>query len=310
MKVAVIIVSYNGELWLQRCLDSVFASSIDLDVIVVDNCSQDNTHAILKTFANVTVLNQSTNLGFGAANNIGMSYALQQGAEYVFLMNQDVYLQPNTVEALVKVIQIENGIGILSPIHLNGIQTELDLNFSNYLQKNKLFLFDAIKGVYSKDIYDVPFVNAAGWLISSNVLKQIGGFDPLFYHYGEDVNFCQRLLFHGFKIAIAPNIYLHHDREQRKKSKSTTLDDQLKLVEKKLKVYWADINQENENEINLYKQKLKKAIFKQILQLKFKELNYLIKELQLVNRLLPEIKISRSLNKSIGAHYLELNSFN
>lgn len=214
----IVIVSYNGMAWLDMCLKSCS----NYPVIVVDNASTDETVSFIETnYPNVILLKQSVNLGFGQANNIGIRYALDQGAEHVFLLNQDAYLQEGSVEALLAVQKENPNYGILSPIHLNGNGNQLDRKFSNYVayRKNPHFHSDFVLRKPLRDVYDVPFVNAAGWLLSRNLLDTIGGFDPLFYHYGEDDNYCQRALYHNFKIGIVPISFLLHDRGDRIVSK-------------------------------------------------------------------------------------------
>lgn len=304
MKVAVVIVTYNGEQWLTNCLKSVYESTIPIHVVVVDNLSTDKTCEIIKSFPEAKLISLNENSGFGNANNVGMSYALNHNMDYVFLLNQDAYLEVNTIERLIEVYQKHSWYGLLSPIHLNGTGLGLDINFSNYLKSNKSLIFDALKNNYLEAVYDVPFINAAGWLISKETLQAVGGFDPIFYHYGEDVNYCQRLLFHGYKIGIVPNLYILHDREARVKTKPKTIEDTLKLVELKLKVHWGDINKENKSLINSHKRSLKRGIVKQVLQLKFSKAQSLLKELQLIKKLLPEIQKSRHLNVIKSPHYL------
>ena len=70
-----------------------------------------------------------------------------------------------------------------------------------------------------KVLYPTEFVMAAHWLISKECLKKVGGFSPTFPHYGEDNNYIQRILYHGFKIGIVTNTRCVHDREARKHSK-------------------------------------------------------------------------------------------
>ena len=89
MKVFVIIVSYNGMKWIDKCLNSVLNQG---EVVVVDNNSCDGTVDYIRmNFSLVKILSQTTNYGFGTANNIGISYAMKKGADAVFLLNQDAF---------------------------------------------------------------------------------------------------------------------------------------------------------------------------------------------------------------------------
>jgi GT2 family glycosyltransferase len=210
----IIIVTYNGKPWIEKCLASCGSNP----VVMIDNNSKDDTVDFVKeNFPSVIILEQEENLGFGAANNLGMRYALDHKADAVFLLNQDAYLRPGCLQNLWKTHQEFPAYGLLSPIHLNGDGTRLDHNFSNYVNYNSNadFYGDSILQKL-KRIYEVPFVNAAGWFLPRQTLLSIGGFDPMFYHYGEDDHYCQRLRYHNLKIGVVPDTYLLHDRENRK----------------------------------------------------------------------------------------------
>lgn len=94
MKVVVVIVTYNGTEWIEECLHSLRNSTLECTIIVVDNNSSDHTLDIIRDqFPAIKTIPQDTNLGFGRANNIGISYALKQRTEYVFLLNQDTKVE-------------------------------------------------------------------------------------------------------------------------------------------------------------------------------------------------------------------------
>lgn len=303
-KIYTIIVTYNGEKWIRKCLTTIFKSSIKTGIIIVDNNSKDNTVTIIENeFSEVILLKQTENLGFGQANNIGIMHALKQNADFVFLLNQDAYLQPNTIEKLINVSNNNPEYGIISPIHLNGDASKLDKNFSNYVKTNDALFCDALKSDFSKPIYEVSFVNAAAWLLPKKTLETIGGFDPIFYHYAEDDNYCQRVLYHGFKIGVVPNCYALHDREFRP---ANTENNHYNLIlkERELKYKWANINMEIADEIENRKKYLKILIIKLFLKFKYKKRRYYKKELALINRITPEIFKSRSINLKQDRHYL------
>ncbi|HOT65137.1 MAG TPA: glycosyltransferase, partial [Dysgonamonadaceae bacterium] len=97
--ICVIIVSYNFETWIDRCIPSIQASTLPATILVVDNASQDRTYEIIRNrYPEVVLIENKENLGFGKANNIGMRYALEKGFDYVFLLNQDAWLEPNALE--------------------------------------------------------------------------------------------------------------------------------------------------------------------------------------------------------------------
>ncbi len=211
MKVLTIIVSYNFEAWLEKCLGSLRQSTYPTDVLVVDNASQDGTVACLQTeFPEVRLIAGERNLGFGAANNLGFQIALNEGYDAVFLLNQDAYVCPETLSVLVAESLAHPQVGILSPVHLNGDASALDFGFATYA---KLANLADLQGV--SHLQYLPFVNAALWLVPTAVLRQVGGFCPLFYHYGEDKDLANRMLYHGYRIAYSPKAFALHHRENR-----------------------------------------------------------------------------------------------
>ena len=127
MKVFTIIVTYNGLKWIEKCITSVIEQSF---VVVVDNNSSDNTVKIIREeFPDVILLSQDINIGFGVANNVGISYAMNKGADAIFLLNQDAYAGKDCVENLIAMSKIKTDYGIISPVHFNGNGGALDYSF-------------------------------------------------------------------------------------------------------------------------------------------------------------------------------------
>jgi GT2 family glycosyltransferase len=217
--VFVIVVTYNAERWLHDCFGSLRKNSVPVQIIAIDNGSSDNTIKILQDqYPEVELIIAEKNLGFGKANNIGIKKALEQNAEHLLLLNQDAWLVNAT--DLEKMVSLQKGnpeFGVLSPMHVNKEISELDYNFSRYISDPDFP--EIISDMYlnkTKELYQVDFVNAAFWLLSSACVKRVGLFDPLFFHYGEDVNYVQRVRYHNFKVGICPEIKGVHDRMGRK----------------------------------------------------------------------------------------------
>ncbi len=290
--------------WIKQCLNSCR----EYPVLVVDNNSSDGTVAFIKeNFPEVQLLPQKENLGFGQGNNLGIRYTMDQGAEYVFLLNQDAYLQEGCLKKMVGIQKKNSDYGILSPIHLNGKGDRLDKNFSNYVAYtyNPNFYSDYILNKPLEPIYEVPFVNAAGWLLSKDILEIVGGFDPIFFHYGEDSNYCQRAKYHGFKIGIVPTAFLQHDREDRVASHiEKGSPEYFERMERTFKRKYGNINVEYADELNAIINSRKRNKFKASLKMKFSQVKFLNKEIVLLTQIAPKIQKSRELNKKQQANYL------
>lgn len=214
MNVLVIIVTFNGRKWLDSCLSSVLNSSVDADLYIVDNGSTDGSIEYIKEKAPKAILVESKeNLGFGKANNQGLRYALENGYDYVYLLNQDAWIEQDTLESLIEVSEKNPEYGILSPIQVNKQKNKLDLNFS-YCCPSAI-LSDSLCKIPLKDVYETDFVMAAHWLITRKCLSLVGGFSPAFPHYGEDNNYIHRAQSKGLKVGIVPGTLAVHDRENR-----------------------------------------------------------------------------------------------
>ena len=297
----IIIVTYNGEQWIRQCLDSCQ----DYNVIIVDNNSSDGTIGIIKNeYSNVVLLKQQKNLGFGKANNLGISHALKSGCDYVFLLNQDAYLEKGAIKRMLAVHKNNLEYGILSPIHLNGKGDKLDKNFSDYLKydNNNFILRDIFKNE-SNVVYTIPFINAAAWLLPKATLQKIGGFDPIFFHYGEDNNYCQRALFHNLKIGIVLDAYVKHDRENIEKRPIGNESEILKKYETQIKINHADVNRFDNGLEKLIKYKFK-HIIKLVIKLKIKKASFIYKEYKILKTSKVQIFKSKELNIKQAPNYL------
>ena len=204
-KIAVVIVTFNGEIWIKKNLISLFKSNYPIDIIIVDNASTDETINIIQEFSAIELIQNKNNLGFGKANNIGIDLALKKGADAIFLLNQDTWIFENTISNLAEALFENPNLGIVSPLHFSAEESILDENFNTYYNRFN-------KEEDSESLRIVPFVNAAAWLVSKECLSKTGYFDPIFNHYGEDRNYCERVKYHGFKIGVAKKAAICHDR--------------------------------------------------------------------------------------------------
>ena len=214
IKIFTVIVTYNAMRsdWIQKCLTSLQKSTVQVKAIVIDNGATDKTREFVpNAFPDAIWMPQNKNLGFGQANNIGIKYALNNNADYVLLLNQDATLHPNAVQEM---INISDGNFLVSPIHLNGQGNAIDFMFKGTLQNAKNTLLDDLIILGEKeDKYEIGEVCAACWLMPISLIRKIGGFNPVYFHYGEDNNYYQRLLYHKIKTYIATKAFMFHDRE-------------------------------------------------------------------------------------------------
>ena len=212
VKVYCIIVTYNAMKWVDKCLGSLRESSCPVIPVIIDNCSKDDTVTYIReNYPEAHLIVNSENKGFGQANNQGIEWAYKEGATHFFLLNQDAWVEKETLQNLLE-IQENNDFDIVSPIHLNGAGSKIDRGFQVLaINGSADFTSDAFLNELH-DYYIVQNVNAAAWLMKTSTILTIGGFDPLYFHYGEDTNYIQRLKYHHKRMAIIPTSIIYHDR--------------------------------------------------------------------------------------------------
>ncbi|MFA7470917.1 MAG: glycosyltransferase family 2 protein [Weeksellaceae bacterium] len=263
MKIHTVIVTYNATRnnWIRKCLASLESSTVQSEIIVIDNASTDQTTEIIKKeFPKIKLIESQVNSGFGKANNIGISEALKSDTDFVFLLNQDAWVEPDTIEKLRNAADKSPDFGIISPIHLNGNGNTLDFNFSKQIAPSScpMLYSDFVLGKVENKVYETKFVCAAAWLVSKECLRKVGGFNPTFYHYAEDDNYVHRLHYKGLKIGIYPQTKIYHDRQEREKS---SFDSREELMKRSLllKVSNPNLYHSLKNELNILKNKRWKA---------------------------------------------------
>lgn len=287
----IIIVTYNGMLWLDRCLKSC----LNYPVIIVDNASTDETVSFIETnFPNVILLKQTVNLGFGQANNIGIRYALDQGAEHVFLLNQDAYLVGDCLERLIAVQKNNPTYGIVSPVHLDGSGENLDYNFVNFANRSKTKFLEnyILKNQRALKVIPLDFINAAFWLLSKACIEKTGGFNPYFFQYGEDRDYVNRALCRGFRLGIVPDAFAKHDRIQ---TDSTSKNERMKKLLLEVKI----LDPNTTYTVATVLGKYKKEMLRNLVRLEFSSF--------LKNKVLHKYFINKKTDLEIYAHQVKSN---
>lgn len=227
IKVLANIPSYNGQNYIKTCLQSLQQSEID--VLVVDNASTDQTKQIIQSnFKNVLLLENTNNLGFGKAINQGFEYGLKNNYKYFLILNQDAELLADTFSKLVNFASTltSDSWSFISPVNLNSEGNKPETYFHDNLLNRS--------GNHSPQTQDgfkfqnVDFINAACWLVNAESLKLLKGFDKRFFMYGEDLNFCHRSKFNNLNMFV-----LHDAKCIHNKSEGDYESNPLKLIELK-----------------------------------------------------------------------------
>ncbi|UTN05317.1 glycosyltransferase family 2 protein [Flavobacterium bizetiae] len=215
--ISIVIVNYNGLIYLDDCLNSLYKQLSDLtyEIIMVDNDSKDNSVSFIKEkFPEVIVIQSHKNLGFGKANNLGVSYAK---GETILLLNNDTILL-NDIKPAIEILYSKNNYGIVTVNMLNSDKKYISAvgRFPSPLTVLKIsFLNDKrrefVQGKFNlKQKYIVDWVTGAFMLMRKKDYIDLQGFDLDFFMYVEDVDLCRRMHNSGKNCVFVPSInYIH-----------------------------------------------------------------------------------------------------
>lgn len=224
-KVSIVIVNYNTYALTRACLQSVFNfTSIEFEVIVVDNASPDRSIEQLTTaFPTVKLLLNSSNLGFGVANNIGIAEAK---GKYIFLLNSDTLLMSDAVQTFYDFMELPTNPHIAgcggSLIDLKG---DKQVSYGHFPSLTAIFAaFGPMKfyanyyeGKLSPAVkvnFDTPkavdYISGAALFLRKSVLDKVGVFDEAFFLYFEETELAFRIRKSGFALYILPQVQVIH----------------------------------------------------------------------------------------------------
>jgi GT2 family glycosyltransferase len=214
MLCSVIIINYKTPELTINCLKSLMTlkKKLNLDIIVIDNASEDNSVELLETeFKNkITLIKNNKNLGFAKANNQGAEIA--QG-EFLLFLNNDTIINYDFISPCINILQNNNNIGAVSPILLlpNGeTQKSAYGIFPTFwrlvLQITKI---DPILK-YNNGYAITDWISGCAFIIKKSVFQEIGEWDYNFFLYYEDIEICKRLKNSLYKVAVCKDANIIH----------------------------------------------------------------------------------------------------
>lgn len=304
MKILAIIVTYNGMRWYERCLNSLRQSTIPVDVLVIDNASSDGSADwIAEHYPEVRLLRSAHNLGFGQANNIGLKRVLNEGYDFAFLLNQDAWLYSHDcIEQLVTAAKKQRDYAILSALWLYGNGAHITRGSEQHMiakqKKGNDFMSDLFLKRPLRSVYETDYIGAAAWLLPRKTIEEIGGFDPIFFHRGEDDNYMQRVHFHGKKIGICPYACICHDIEDRQKN----YDAEHETWQKNMLIDLADV--QGKLSLEQWTRVCIKKAWRQVAYLHWCKAHHNFAIARFIADHSQQIQRSIDTNKTIGAHWL------
>ena len=200
-KVSIIILNYNSEKYLARCLDSVEKLEYpNYEVIIVDNASTDGSVKFIQNnFSAFKLIMNLENLGYARANNVASKEA---NGEFILFLNADTWVKPNLLSELISTIGNNSNVGVCAC-------TQLNYEGTHWLNSGITTDFFAYP-LQPKNQKQILYSDGASLFVKKFIFNHIGGFDSAYFMYGEDVDLCWRVLLAGYDIAVAKNAIVGH----------------------------------------------------------------------------------------------------
>lgn len=231
--ISIIIVGYNSRKYLQECFESIFLSTYKkFRVIFVDNNSTDDSVKYLRgSFPAVKVIESKENLGFAAGNNVGIKKAIEEGTDFIFLLNPDTIIDKDCLDNLVRKTTPDT---VLQPLILLN-ENDKNTNLINTTGGHLNFLGFSYCSDYKKDRTtaiekDIAIASGAAVLIPKEILQKIGLFDESFFMYHEDVDLFWRARLSGYNIRLIPDSIVWHKYSFSKNKKKLFYADRNRML--------------------------------------------------------------------------------
>ena len=219
-RVTTVILNTNRREDTLACLASLERNTYrDLSTIVLDNASTDGSvEAIRAAYPDVRIIAIEENKGYAGNNNVGIAAALQEGADWVLVLNEDTVLAPECIERLVATGESDPRIAFVGPLVLHYDEPEIiqsagvTLNRawdSQHLGKN-----EPDRGQFAL-ARETPALSGCALLVRAAAIRDFGALDERFFYYFEETEWCVRATRHGWKIVQEPRARLWHKGVQR-----------------------------------------------------------------------------------------------
>ena len=214
--VTAVVLSWNRRADTLDCLRSLASAEGPLRVILVDNASTDGSaDAVAREFPDVTLILNDANLGFAAGNNVGLRRALEDGADWVLVLNNDVVVEPGFLPPLLEEAARRPDAGALSPKILLADPPDV-VWFAGARYDPRRGYNGRQRGYGERDdgrfdeLWETDRVCGAAMLVPRAVLDQDGLFDEALFAYSEDTDWSLRVRERGHRLWVVPASRVHH----------------------------------------------------------------------------------------------------
>jgi len=186
-------------------------------LLVIDNNSPDGSGKTLSDkLPSQEFVQLSKNTGYAGGNNIGFKIALENKASYILVLNPDVRLPPTSITHYVEVLEHDKSIGALNPVQLTTDGQSIDDSFDRAVLSNA----SPYQANHFTCLKEAKTLFGAALMLPKRTVEQVGGFDPLFFAYGEEEDFCRRIQLRGLKLIVTTESPVIHKRTKENQTAS------------------------------------------------------------------------------------------
>lgn len=222
MKVVTVVLSFNSRKYIEDCLRSLKGN----EVVVVDAGSTDgSSEFIAEKFPELKLIVVKENLGYAGGNNLGIKYALESGADLIWVVNPDIVVAPDALSEAMKAMT-DNVAVVASKVYFAaGFEFHKEKYKKNDLGKVIWYagadndwdnvyakhwgINEVDKGQFNKK-KEIGYATGSSMLLRSGVLKKTGLIDEKYFMYYEENDLCQRIKKAGYKLIYAPQSIVRH----------------------------------------------------------------------------------------------------
>jgi len=234
IELAVIIVNYNSNEVLENCLQSIFKAELPFkyEILIIDNASEKSPDYIINKYPDVLLIENDKNVGFAAANNIGIS---KSEGKYILLLNPDTIINENSLLPMINYLDGHKDVGIVGCkifllngeiersthsfptllkefVHANEFIKQI-FGYGTFLGKAlaRLFNFKSLESYWPHDsIREVDHVTGACMMVKREAINKVGLLDEAFFLYNEEVEWSYRMKLAGLKSVYLPKPNIIH----------------------------------------------------------------------------------------------------
>lgn len=215
--VTIVILNWNGVEDTIECVESLKKVTYpDYNIAVVDNGSSGNDVEILKAkFGDyIDIIENGKNLGFPEGCNVGIRYALENGADYILLLNNDTVVDPDFLSELVRMAESDPSIGIIGPkTYFYDEPNLLQFTWARIdLWRGMIFQPGANETDTGQcdEVHEADYVQGSCFLIKRAVTENIGLMDPRYFSHWDECDYCMRAKRAGFRLVYLPQAKIWH----------------------------------------------------------------------------------------------------